>query len=287
MDWTERRTRFRGLLESDQCLQPASVYDPISARIAENLGFNIGMFAGSVASFTVLGAPDLMVLTLKEFSDQAYRICRSGNLALMVDADNGYGNALNVRRTVEELETAGVCGMTIEDTDLPQPFGSVGSASLISIEEGIGKVKAALDARQDPKLVISGRTSAPSISSMDDAIIRAKAYESAGVDAMFFSGVKTREQLESLSASLRVPIFLGNTPEELSDFDFLSANKVRIALQGHLPFIAAVKTVYDTLKSLKDGTPPAELSDSYSPDLMKMVTRSEDYQNWMDIYLTK
>ena len=287
MDWTERRTRFRGLLESDQCLQPASVYDPISARIAENLGFNIGMFAGSVASFTVLGAPDLMVLTLKEFSDQAYRICRSGNLALMVDADNGYGNALNVRRTVEELETAGVCGMTIEDTDLPQPFGSVGSASLISIEEGIGKVKAALDARQDPKLVISGRTSAPSISSMDDAIIRAKAYESAGVDAMFFSGVKTREQLESLSASLRVPIFLGNTPEELSDFDFLSANKVRIALQGHLPFIAAVKTVYDTLKSLKDGTPPAELSDSYSPDLMKMVTRSEDYQNWMDIYLKK
>ncbi|PPR56113.1 MAG: Oxaloacetate decarboxylase, partial [Alphaproteobacteria bacterium MarineAlpha3_Bin6] len=233
MDWSERRSRFRELLEGDECLQPASVYDPISARIAENLGFKIGMFAGSVASFTVLGAPDLILLTLKEFSDQAYRICRAGKLALLVDADNGYGNALNVRRAVEELETAGVCGMTIEDTDLPQRFGSKGSPGLISIEEGIGKVKAALDARQDPKLVIAGRTSAPATTGIDDAIIRAKAYEAVGVDAIFFAGVKTREQLEELSASVHIPIFLGSTPEELADFDYLSANKVRVALQGH------------------------------------------------------
>ena len=108
-----------------------------------------------------------------------------------------------------------------------------------------------------------------------------------GVDAMFFSGVKTREQLEFLSARLRIPIFLGNTPEELADFDFLSTNKVRIALQGHLPFMAGVKSVYDTLKLLKDGTTPAELSDAYSPDLVKMFTRTEDYQHWMDKYLSK
>ena len=287
MDWSERRSRFRELLEGDECLQPASVYDPISARIAENLGFKIGMFAGSVASFTVLGAPDLILLTLKEFSDQAYRICRAGKLALLVDADNGYGNALNVRRAVEELETAGVCGMTIEDTDLPQRFGSEGSPGLISIEEGIGKVKAALDARQDPKLVIAGRTSAPATTGIDDAIIRAKAYEAVGVDAIFFAGVKTREQLEALSANVHTPIFLGSTPEELADFDYLSANKVRVALQGHLPFMAAVKSVYDTLKSLKDGTPPAELSGTYSQDLMKKVTRTEEYQHWMSEYLTK
>ena len=287
MDWSERRSRFRELLEGDECLQPASVYDPISARIAENLGFKVGMFAGSVASFRVLGAPDLILLTLREFSDQAYRICRAGNLALLVDAANGYGNALNVRRTVEELESAGVCGMTIEDTDLPHRFGSEGSPSLISIDEGIGKMKAALDARQDPKLVIAGRTSAPATTGIDDAIIRAKAYEAIGVDAIFFTGVKTREQLEALSTRIHIPIFLGSTPEELADFDYLSASKVRVALQGHLPFMAAVKSVYDTLKSLKDGTPPAELSGTFSQDLMKKVTRNEEYQQWINEYLTK
>lgn len=286
MDWSERRSRFRKLLEGAECLSPASVYDPISARIAENLGFEIGMFAGSTASLTVLGAPDLTVLSLKEFSEQAYRICRAGNLALLVDADHGYGNALNVRRTVEELETAGVCGMTIEDTDLPQPFGSVGSPRLIPIEEGIGKLKAALDAREDPKLVIAGRTSAPAITNMDDAITRAKAYEEVGVDAMFFTGIKSREQVEAISGTLQIPLILGSTPPELTDYGFLAANGVRVTLQGHLPFMAAIKAVYDTLKSLREGTLPADLSNTYSRNLMEQVTRYDNYKSWMEEYLT-
>ena len=103
MDWTERRTRFRALIEGGKCVHPGSVYDAMSARIAEDLGFEIGMFAGSTASLAVLGAPDHIVLTLTEFAGQAYRICRAGNLALVVDADHGYGNALNVMRTVQEL----------------------------------------------------------------------------------------------------------------------------------------------------------------------------------------
>ncbi len=105
------------------CIHPGSVHDAISARIAEELGFEVGMFAGSIASFTVLGAPDLIVLTLTEFAAQAYRINRAGKLPLMVDADHGYGNALNVMRTVQELETAGVAALMIEDTLLPRAFG--------------------------------------------------------------------------------------------------------------------------------------------------------------------
>src|SRR6516225_5003827 len=123
MNWTERRERFRAILSGNRCVHPGSVYDAISARIAEDLGFEVGMFSGSIGSMSVLGAPDLVVLTLTEFADQANRICRAGNLALLVDADHGYGNALNVRRTVEELETAGVCAMSIEDTVLPRPYG--------------------------------------------------------------------------------------------------------------------------------------------------------------------
>src|SRR5215467_6899930 len=136
MNWTERRERFCAILSGNRCVHPGSVYDAISARIAEDLGFEVGMFSGSIGSMTVLGAPDLIVLTLSEFAAQAYRICRAGNLALLVDADHGYGNALSAKRTVEELETSGVSGLTIEDTLLPAAFG-VGKAQLVPIDEGV------------------------------------------------------------------------------------------------------------------------------------------------------
>src|ERR1700747_894868 len=157
MHWTNRRERFRAVLSGNRCVHPGSVFDPISARIAEELGFEVGMFAGSIASFTVLGAPDVVVLTLTEFAAQAYRICRAGKLPLLVDADHGYGNALNVMRTVEELESAGVAALTIEDTVLPASFGA-DETRLVSIAEGVGKMRAALGARQDPRLVVVGRT---------------------------------------------------------------------------------------------------------------------------------
>src|SRR3954462_14515094 len=138
MNWTERRERFRAILSGTRCVHTGSVYDAISARIAEDLGFEVGIFSGSIRWMSVLGAPDLVVLTLTEFAGQAYRICRAGNLCLLVDADHGYGNALNVRRTVEELEPAGICAMSIEDTELQAPFGACGKPTLISIEEGVG-----------------------------------------------------------------------------------------------------------------------------------------------------
>jgi len=161
MRWTERRQRFRVLLAGERCIHPGSVFDPISMRIAEDLGFEAAMFAGSTASLAVLGAPDLIVLTLTEFAEQAYRICRAGNLPLLVDADHGYGNALNVMRTVEELETAGVAALSIEDTELPQPFGAVGETRLIPVAEGVGKMRAAIEGRRDPNVVIAGRFKGP------------------------------------------------------------------------------------------------------------------------------
>jgi len=285
MHWTERRERFRTLLAGDRCVYPGSVFDPISARIAEDLGFEVGMFAGSVASMTVLGAPDIIILTLSEFADQAYRICRAGNLALLVDADHGYGNAMNVKRTVEELETAGVAALSIEDTELPQPYGTVGSSRMVSIEEGVGKMRAALEGRQDPNLVIAGRTSAVAINGIDDAVARAKAYEAAGVDALFFVGVKTKAELEALRSAVDLPFILGGRGPELSDKDYLGKQGVRVCLQGHQPFMAAVQAVHDTLKALRDGTDPGDLKGVASGDLMKAVTRDADYDRWMKNFL--
>ncbi len=285
MNWTDRRRRFRAILSGTRCIHPGSVFDPLSARIAEDLGFEAGMFAGSVAALAVLGAPDLMLLSLTEFAGQAYRICRAGNLPLLVDADHGYGNALNVKRTVEELETAGVAALTIEDTLLPASFGSAEETRLVSLAEGVGKMRAARAGRQDPELVVVGRTSAVSATSVEDAVARASAYEAAGVDALFFVGVRTRTQLEALSARVKLPIILGGAGPEVMDLDYLGAKGVRICLQGHQSIMAAVAAVHATLKALKDGTPPAKLAGVASGELMKRVTRDADYRRWMGEFL--
>src|ERR1044072_2458586 len=257
MNWTERRQRLRALVDGKRCVFPASVYDGISARIAADVGFEAMMFAGSVVSFSVIAAPDICVLTLTEFAQQAYRINRAGSLPLCVDADHGYGNAMSVKRTVEELETAGVSALTIEDTLLPTAFGGE-EGQLLSVEEGVGKMRAALAGRQDPRLMIVGRTSAIGITGVEDTIRRLKAYEAAGVDMLFMAGLKNREQLDAVASAVTKPLFLGSAPEDMMNIDYLSARKVRVCLQGHHQFWAGVQGVYNTLKALRDGTRPSE-----------------------------
>jgi carboxyvinyl-carboxyphosphonate phosphorylmutase len=285
MNWSERRERFRAILAGNRCVHPGSVYDAISARIAEDLGFEVGMFSGSIASMAVLGAPDLVVLTLTEFAAQANRICRAGNLALLVDADHGYGNALNVRRTVEELETAGICALSIEDTVLPRPYGADGKPRLTSVEEGVGKMRAAVSARQDKSLVIAGRTSALAIADLDEAVERVKAYEAAGVDAIFLAGGVTAAAIQAVSAALRIPLILGGGGNQLGDLEWLAVHRVRVSLQTHAPFSAAVQAVYDTLRALRAGVAPDDLKNIAALELMRRLTRADDYREWTREYL--
>jgi len=272
MAFRHRREKLRSILSNPGCIRPGSVYDAVSIRIAEDLGFEVGMFGGSVASLAVLGDPDVALITLTELAEQMRRMSRAASLPVLVDADHGYGNALNVRRTVQELEAAGAGGLTIEDTLLPQAFGEA-KTELISLEEGVGKMKAALDGRSDPSLVIMGRTGALSISSLEDTIRRAQAYEAVGVDALFFTGIKSRTELEAIAGATRLPIVLGGAPEELSALDYLAAHRVRVALQGHAPIAAATQAVYETLKSLREGTPPKNLKGLASSELIGRVTR--------------
>jgi carboxyvinyl-carboxyphosphonate phosphorylmutase len=275
MAFGKRREALRAILKGSTCVRPGSVYDATSIRIAEDLGFEVGMFGGSVASLAVLGDPDIALITLTELCEQMRRMSRAASLPVLVDADHGYGNALNVRRTVQELEAAGAGGLTIEDTLLPQAFGQA-KTQLISLEEGVGKMKAALDGRSDPSLVIIGRTGAVSITGLDDAIARAKAYEATGVDALFFTGIKNRGELEAISAATRLPIVLGGAPEEMTAIDYLASQRVRIALQGHAPFAAATQAVYETLKALREGTSPKNLKGLASSELTNRVTREAE-----------
>ena len=272
MSFVKRRDALRAILAGSACIRPGSVYDAISIRTAEDLGFEVGMFGGSVASLAVLGDPDITLITLTELAEQMRRMSRAAALPVLVDADHGYGNALNVRRTVQELEAAGAAGLTIEDTLLPQEYGQT-KTQLIPLQEGVGKLKAALDARSDPSLVIIGRTGAAAVTSVDDAILRASAYEDTGIDALFFTGVKTRADLEKIAAATTLPIVLGGPTEEMADWEFLAGQRVRIAVQGHAPIAAATQAVFETLQAVREGAAPKQLKGLASADLMKQVTR--------------
>ena len=285
MNWTHRRARLRALLTGEGCVYPASVHDPISARLAQSIGFEAGMFAGSVASLAVLGAPDLILLTLTEFADQALRINRACDLPVMADADHGYGNALNVMRTVEELEAAGISGLTIEDTLLPRPFGET-KVRPLSIAEGVGKMKAAVAARSDPALVILARTGAIGMTGLDDTFERIRAYQDTGVDGIFLAGVRTRAEVAAIHAATQLPLVFGTLTPEIADQSFLAAHGVRIALQGHAPFMAAIEALRATLQALRDGVQPGDLKGLPSDALVKEVSGEAHWRAATDAFLT-
>lgn len=281
---TERRLAARAVLEGKACLHPASVHDPLSARIAEELGFELGMFAGSTASLAILGAPDHILITLSEFAQQCRRITRAGSLPIVVDADHGYGNALNVQRTVEECEVAGIAAMSIEDTELPRPYGAP-KPRLIPLEEGVGKMRAAVAARVDKSLCIFARTGAMSVTSKADCLARISAYNEAGTDGIFLTGVTTRDELDAAAEVARQPLILGTLSPEIADRDYLASRGVRIALQGHAPSQAAAQAIHATLKALRDGTDPAALTGLPPKGAMARWTREEPYSEAMKSYL--
>jgi len=286
MNHTEQRKRLRDVFAGTKCISPASVYDALSARVAESVGYEIGMLAGSVASNTTLAAPDIIVLTLTEFADQVRRIMRASELSLIVDADHGYGNALNVMRTVGELEHAGVSGMSIEDTALPARFGQAeGADELISLEEMAGKLKAAVTARRDPSTVILGRTSALRVEGTEGAVKRAKAFAATGVDAIFLIGVESAEQVRAVHEATRLPIMVGSAPASIRREDFAAAG-ARVLLQGHQPLPAAVKALREVYAHLHSGGAPADLKDRIaSAKEMDALVSGDAYKKWQREYL--
>lgn len=235
----------------------------MSARIAEDLGAPAIMLAGSVAALSVLAGPDDTTLTLSELAGLVRRICRASAVPLIVDADHGYGNAINVIRTVEELEHAGAAAVTIEDTLLPQPFGTAGGAQLVPIDEACGKLEAALTARRDPDLMIIGRTGGAGLADPDDVARRMRAYGDLGCDMVFVRGIETREQVLHVTEGMTVPVFLGTSNPDLRDPDWLAGRNVRIVLRGHRPMAAAYHAARAAMAAeLGGGAPPEAMAAS-------------------------
>lgn len=289
MSPSERRQRLRRILQGKHCVHPGSIFDPISARLAERAGYELAILPGSIAAAAILGVPDLVLLTLTELTDHVRRITRATGLSVMVDADHGYGNALNVMRTVEELESAGAAAISLEDTSLPAPYGHSGE-EMISKEEMVGKLKAAVHSRTDPSLVIIARTNALRSSSLSDCLDRLGAYARTGVDAVMIVGAKAETEVEAVGRSSPLPVVLGNIgakpPEALTNLAVLAASGVRIALQPHLPFLAALKAENEALRHLQAGGKSEGLiGTTATEEFFSGAVRRDDYALWQREFL--
>ena len=199
-------TRLRNLIEREEILMCPGTYDPLMAKLIKRMGFEAMYMTGAGVSHSTLAMPDLGLTTMTEMVQRAAQLADASELPIICDADTGYGNALNVMRTVREYERAGVAAIHIEDQEMPKRCGHFMGKSLISKEEMVGKLKAALDARQDEDFVIIARTDARTAVGFDDALERAHAYAEAGADVIFFESPRSVEELAAVPKAISKPV---------------------------------------------------------------------------------
>jgi carboxyvinyl-carboxyphosphonate phosphorylmutase len=192
-------------------------YDGISARLIEAAGFKAVYMTGAGTAASHLGQPDLGLTTLTEMATHASHLAGCITLPLIADADTGYGNALNVVRTVREYEKAGVAGLHLEDQVAPKKCGHIAGKQIVEAKEFAQKIRAAVEYKTDPDLVIIARTDARAVSGLDDAIARANLYREAGADVIFFEAPQSREEIERVAREVKAPLLAnmvqgGRTP---------------------------------------------------------------------------
>ena len=274
--------KLRELLNDGNCYNPATIFNPLSARLAGDVGFKLGIIPGKIISLDYLSEPDLMLLTLSELTDTVRRIAKKTGIPLIVDADNGYGNALNVKRTVENLEDAGASGISIEDTDLPIKFGTSKISDFLEIKEAAKKIKIAVDSKQNMSTCIIARTGCYPHTGFQDMIERGKAYESEGADAIFYVNVNTREHIYEISNHHKVPIVLGNNSTEIS-LDELADLGISVSLPGHKAYFIAMQAYKDAMQRLLETGNFAD----YNIDMDKLgeLSNEDIYSNLIDKYM--
>ena len=280
------REQFRSVLTSPTCTLAANIFDPLSARIAHMLNYEVCVLSGSVGKVANLGVPDEVLTNMSDVVDHCRRITRMTEVSLMVDAEDGFGNAVNVARTVREMEGAGVSAIEIEDNFVPKRF-NVEDPGLVSKDEQVGKLEAAVGARTDPTTVIVARSAAFALTSPEEALARIRAYSQTGAEALMLTGCRSREQLESVHEATSLPICVLSPPADIrNDAAFLAANGIKILMLGNPTFAVTVKAIVDSLQYLKDGGPLEDLEDRQADlDLLKLVNRTEELLQWQHQYL--
>ena len=251
-------TRVHHALAQAESLVFPGVYDTLSAKMAEHVGFKLAFVSGYAVSATSIGEPDVGLLTQSEIIERARRICNSVTIPIIVDADTGYGNPLNVTRTVKELIQAGAAGCFLEDQQWPKRCGHMQGKRVIPRDEYIGKIRAAVDAKEEADFFIVARTDAIAAVDVDEAVARAEAAKKVGADATFIEAPRSAEELAVVGQRAPKPtvanmIEQGQTPvlprETLAELGF---QLILYPLAGLYASAKALETVYGRL--LADGT---------------------------------
>jgi methylisocitrate lyase len=198
--------RIHSLLKKERTLVFPGVYDALGAKLVERAGFPLTFISGYSVAATQLGLPDFGYLTQTEMVAMAKRVCGSVKIPVIIDADTGYGNALNVIRTVNELIDAGAAGMFLEDQVWPKRCGHMKGKRVIPVEEQTQKIRAAVDARRGRDFFIVARTDARQVNGLEDAIQRCRRYKEAGADALFVEAPRTTEELATIARELPAPL---------------------------------------------------------------------------------
>jgi 2-methylisocitrate lyase-like PEP mutase family enzyme len=253
---------LRKLLANGELIQAPGVADAMNARVVAKEGFQALYMTGSGTTSVLLGMPDIGLLTMTEMVDNAERIAEAAGIPLIADADTGYGNPINVRRTVRAYERAEVAAIHIEDQQWPKRCGHFSGKTLIPMEEMVSKVKAAVDARHNPDFIVIARTDAYSVEGFERAMERAKHYEEAGADVIFVEELRTVEELASVPRTFTVPTLFNMggsgktpflTPREMADLGF------KIVIYPNFIMRAQIRAAQLVLRELKSSGSIAKL----------------------------
>jgi len=282
---------LRKILQGPEILIAPGAHNAFTAKIIEQAGFKAVYMTGSGAAMDLLGSPDLGFLTMSEMVAHARNIVQATSLPVIADADTGYGNALNVMRTVREYEGAGVAGLHIEDQVAPKRCGHFSGKEVISREEMIGKIKAALDSRRDQNLVVIARTDARAVMGLQEAIERGVAYAEAGADMIFVDAPESAEELSLIARSIPAPLMAnlsegGKTPllsaQELQDMGY------KLVIYPRSAAGAAAKAIQELMAVLKrDGTTEKYLDRIISFEGRNQITGLAYYRELDKKYLRK
>jgi methylisocitrate lyase len=282
---------LRALLQRPGLIIAPGVYDALSARICEMVGFEAVSHSGYGTAAATLGQPDIGLLDMTEMVRQVRSVAGAVEIPVLGDADTGFGNAINAYRTVQEYIRAGAAGLFIEDQVLPKRCGHMRGKQVIPQQEMLGKLRAAMDARDevDPDFVIMCRTDAIAVNGFEDALDRAKAAVDLGVDMIFVEAMETREQMERVGREVKAPLMLnliegGRTPlVSYQDAEALGFKYVALAITA---LSAAAKGMYDVMRRVREeGASNAYLDRLFTFQEFAQVVRLDRFREMEERYL--
>lgn len=258
-------TRLRELLAAPGIIPAPGAYDCLSAAVIERAGFPVVYMTGAGTSISRTGYPDIGLTTMSEMVANAAAIARTVSVPVIADADTGYGDVLQVRRTIREYERAGVAGVHIEDQESPKRCGHLDDKRVVPQEEMVRKLHAALDAREDDDFTIIARCDALAVTGWDDALRRCEAYVEAGADVLFLEALQTREQARDVTSRFDIPVlynFVETGKSPLLPVSELEALGFKLVIFPISAMLAALKTMTDLMQELRDtGTTARAVAD--------------------------